>query len=262
MLWLVHESGIPAHMLRFTFADTGNEHQWTRDHIALLSETVAPIETLHPDLGFYDLVLKKRRFPSARVRFCTDLLKIKVSRKYISRVVAEGFKPITVSGVRADESADRSQLPEWDYNTGILALEWRPLISWKIADVFAIHEKFSVPLNPLYAAGAERVGCWPCVMSRKAEIRNITLNFPERIDQIREAELTFERTGGRFASFFAADKIPKRFHSRSDLNKAGEEITYGTIDDVARWSLTGNRAKGSHEDSPEPESRCMSGYCE
>jgi 3'-phosphoadenosine 5'-phosphosulfate sulfotransferase (PAPS reductase)/FAD synthetase len=262
MLWLIHESGIPPYMLRFTFSDTGNEHDWTYQHIAMLSEKIAPIETLKPEHDFFELVLKKKRFPSPTARFCTDVLKIKVSREYISRIHREGFKPITVSGVRADESEDRSELPEWDYNTGILALEWRPLIAWTIDEVLAIHAKHGIPLNPLYAAGAQRVGCWPCIMSRKAEIRNIALKFPERIAQIREAELTFERSGGRFASFFGPDKTPPRFHSRSDFNKAGESVTYASIDDVVRWSMTGKRAKGSYKDDPEPEGRCMSGYCE
>ena len=27
-LWLIHESGIPRESIRFTFCDTGNEHEW------------------------------------------------------------------------------------------------------------------------------------------------------------------------------------------------------------------------------------------
>lgn len=262
LLWLVYESGIDPRRIIASFSDTKNEHQWTYQHIQMLSERVHPIKTLEPEFGFFDLALNKKRFPSPAVRFCTVDLKIVPYQNFITELFCQGLNPIAVSGVRADESIERSALEEWGYDGNLLVPQWRPLIAWTIDDVFAIHKRHNVPLNPLYAAGAQRVGCWPCIMSRKEEIRNIALHFPERIDEIRAAELAFSSRGGEFSSFFGPDKTPKRFHSRSSKNKAGEEVSYPTIDDVVRWAMTGKGAQGTFHENPEPERACKSGYCE
>lgn len=263
LIWMVRESGIAPSKIKATFCDIGNDHEWTLEHIALLSEKVHPIETIRPARSFFELALDKHRFPSAKARFCTEHLKIIPTRDHITRLVYARNKVIAVSGVRGDESVERSLLDEWDYSGTLLCPSWRPLIRWTLADVLAIHKRHSIPLNPLYSIGALRVGCWPCVMSRKSEIRNIALNFPERIDQIRAAELLFESTYGRFSSFFGPGSVPARFCSRLEWSeKKRELIPVPTIDDVVRWSMTGKNAEGSYLDEPQPEPACMSGFCE
>ena len=261
LLWMIHKSGIPHHKLDVTFCDTGNEHTWTYEHINLLSERVFPIKTLMPDLGFYELVEKKGRFPSAKARFCTEKLKIVPSVRYITGLYAACKKVVAVSGVRGDESKERATLEEWDYSNALLTLQWRPLIKWTIKDVLAIHKEFDIPLNPLYSMGAQRVGCFPCVMSRKAEMRNITLNFPDRIARIRELEIRMKESGHP-TGFFHANSVPKRFRTEPFITKEGEHIMVASIDDVSRWSLTGKRAQGSYLDEPQEPEQCMSGFCE
>jgi 3'-phosphoadenosine 5'-phosphosulfate sulfotransferase (PAPS reductase)/FAD synthetase len=263
LLWMVHESGIPKDKIEATFCDTANEHDWTLEHIALLSETVHPIKTLTPAMGFYDLAMSRHRFPSTKARFCTQALKIYPSQDHITLRFKEYKRVVNVTGSRANESTDRSRLDEWDYNANLLCDQWRPIIRWTIDDVFAIHKKYDIPLNPLYEAGAMRVGCFPCIMSRKSEIRNIALKFPERIDMIRNAEQKFFERYGRFSSFFSPNKVPERFRSMPYINAKGDTIMIPTIDDVVRWSMTGDRAVGSfnEEESDEPIS-CSSGFCE
>ncbi|MEI9961354.1 MAG: phosphoadenosine phosphosulfate reductase family protein [Limisphaerales bacterium] len=192
LLWMIHESGIAREKIVASFCDISNDHPWTLQHVALLSKTVHPIETIYPQASFFELALEKKRFPSTKARFCTEHLKIYPTADHIQALKFSGWKVIAVSGVRADESADRAKLSEWDYSGNLFCYEWRPLIRWTLNDVLAIHAKHNVPLNPLYALGAQRVGCWPCIMSRKAEIRIIALKFPERISEIRAAEQRFE----------------------------------------------------------------------
>lgn len=106
-------------------------------------------------------------------------------------------------------------------------------------------------------------GCFPCIMSRKAEIRLIAQKFPERIAMIRDAEQQFEREYGRYSSFFARNTVPERFRSKPYTTPDGETMNVATIDDVVRWSMTGNRARGSWEDEPEDQGiSCSSGFCE
>lgn len=261
LLWAVHESGYAPATLTASFCDTGNEHEWTYDHVRMLSEKVFPITWVKPERDFFSLAFWKGRFPAAKSRFCTQHLKIIPTEKHISRMAKEGFRVIAHSGVRADESPDRAKLTEWDYDGNLLVEQRRPLLKWTLADVLAIHQRHGIPLNPLYAAGAERVGCWPCIMSRKAEIRNIALNFPERIDQIEEAE-KMHQSKGRISTFFHSKIVPERFRSTTVTGKDGRSHQICTIRDVVRWSLTGKRAKGSYLDNPQPEARCQSGYCE
>jgi 3'-phosphoadenosine 5'-phosphosulfate sulfotransferase (PAPS reductase)/FAD synthetase len=263
LLWMLHESGHDHARIKATFSDTGNEHEWTYAHIKLLNDTVHEIETIKPELPFFALAHAKHRFPSAKARFCTQHLKIYPSQKYIQRLRCWGLNPISVSGVRADESAARTDLPEWSFSSVLQCPQWRPLIKWTIDDVIAIHRRHNVPLNPLYSIGAMRVGCWPCIMSRKSEIRTIALKFPERIDEIRRAEEKFEKEYGRYSSFFSRMTIPERFRTKAHQMPNKEIIMVATIDDVVRWSMTGDRAQGSYSATTEKEPvTCSSGFCE
>lgn len=282
LLWMINESGVPKDKIIASFSDIGNDHDWTKAHVKLLSETVHPIETIYPDwgdldesktgerLGFFDLALHKKRFPSTKARFCTEFLKIYATERHFKKLRQQrGFEIIAVSGVRADESDDRSKLTEWDFNGNLFVYSWRPLIRWTIDDVFAIHKKYNTPLNPLYALGALRVGCWPCIMSRKSEIRMIALKFPERIDEIRRAELEFEKRHGRFSSFFGVNICPERFKSKEITTSDGRKMKIATIDDVVKWSMTGKKAQGHFTDDDNQQAdedhkaaSCSSGFCE
>ncbi len=260
LLWMVHKSGIPKHQINATFCDTGNEHEWTYEQVRILSK-IHPIETLYPDLDFYDLVRKKGVFPSARRRFCTEHLKIRPSQDHIQYLKEAHDCVVAVSGVRGNESADRATYLEWDFSGHLLTLQWRPLIAWKFEDVLAIHREFNVPMNKLYDLGAERVGCYPCINSRKKEIRTIALNFPDRIDRIRDLENELWLSG-KMTGFFHSAMIPERYRTRPFVTKDGEAMNVARIDDVVEWSMTGKRAKGSYlDDAPEPIS-CSSGFCE
>lgn len=260
LLWMVYESGIPRHKINATFCDTGNEHEWTYEQVDILSK-IHPIETLKPELDFYDLVRKKGVFPSAKRRFCTEHLKIRPSQEHILYLQKSYDAVVAVSGVRANESDQRSAYLEWDYSGHLLTLQWRPLIAWNFEMVLAIHKKYKVPMNKLYALGAERVGCYPCINSRKKEIRTIALNFPDRIGRIRDLEDELWMHG-KTPSFFHASMIPERYRTRPFLTKDGEQINVAKIDDVVRWSMTGKRAKGSYLDDPPEPISCSSGFCE
>lgn len=265
LLWAVHESGYDIESLRVTFADTGNEHDITYEYVNYLSENVHPVEWLKPPLDFYQLVAKKKRFPSSRARFCTQDLKMKPCRAYIYRLMDEGHEVLLHTGIRASESAARAALPERELDTYYGVPVYRPLLRWSIDDVWAIHEKYGIKRNPLYAKGFRRVGCAPCIMCKKEEIRMIADQFPERIDMIRNAENSSKRDGG-FSSFFAADKVTSLHRSRTWTDKNGKEYQICSIDDVVRWSRTshgGQQYRLGFEEEEEPLAcSVISGACE
>jgi len=167
------------------------------------------------------------------------------------------------SGVRAGESRDRALLPELEWDEYFAADVYRPLLRWSLDDVWAYLEKYNIQRNPLYDEGAQRVGCFPCIMSRKAEIRNIAQKFPERINKIREAEQGMEN-GDMYHSFFARDKVPPHWRSKTITTASGEKMQVATIDDVAQWSLTGHRKTRQYEMELHEPTQCNSnlGMCE
>jgi 3'-phosphoadenosine 5'-phosphosulfate sulfotransferase (PAPS reductase)/FAD synthetase len=261
---MVYESGISPDRFDVTFCNTHNEDPATLAHLELISKRVHPIKTLEPALGFFDLAAKKGLFPSRRKQFCTEHLKIIPTAAHIGELLKTHAKVVAVSGVRADESEERKDLSEWDYSGRLLTLQWRPLIRWTQADVIALHEKYGVPMNPLYAMGARRVGCFPCVNCVKKEIRMVALSRPEKIDEIERQEI---RVGANnacgVASFFHRNVIPLRFRTVPMVAKTGERMMVASIRDCVRWAMTGKRAKGRYDDEPEEkESACRSGFCE
>jgi 3'-phosphoadenosine 5'-phosphosulfate sulfotransferase (PAPS reductase)/FAD synthetase len=243
-LWCIHESGYPLDSLRFSFCDTHNESPLTYQYMRDLSDRFvawgAPaIVTLEPERGFYDLAKHKTRFPSAKARFCTQELKVIPTRKDIERLFQLGHEVLLHSGVRRDESAGRRNLPQRDKNTlatGFPCEVFRPFIDATSRDVFEYLRRFDVEPNPLYKHGARRVGCFPCVMSRKREIAMIADKFPEEIDK----RATWEEDLG--ATFFGPNRTPRRWASKSVTNKQGELIQIATIRDVVAWAHTGKGA--------------------
>ena len=221
------------------------------------------------------------------------------SKLHMEALMAEGYTVINHSGVRASESADRATMeerePAWLSYFGCEG--YRPLLRWTLQDVWAIHERYGIPRNPLYDMGCKRVGCLPCIMSRKAEILNIAVNMPERFDMIREQELVVgEKRGDGMSTFFARGKVPIRFRdkivtattktrdipatplaedalpfapddfpAKVQVTSGGRQMAVASIDAVTRWAQagTGTTETLDFDDLDEPPTcDSRSGLCE
>lgn len=168
------------------FADTGWENAKTYEYLrGPLTDALGPIVEVRAPETFVQLVRKKRIFPDRTKRFCTVELKVKPIATYLTSFDEE---IVNVVGIRRDESEARKSAAEWEYSKTLDCDVWRPLVAWSIADVIAIHRRHGLAPNPLYAMGASRVGCWPCIHARKAEIRLVADTDPARIDEIRALE--------------------------------------------------------------------------
>lgn len=273
LLYLLYEffpqHNISTDKLLCTFADHGNEDEGTYEQIKIISERLHPVITLKPDLDFFELAYHKKRFPDPQKRFCTQILKLEPAKRFMETL--EG-NVLSVSGVRKEESKKRAKYTEFAsaFETYHGFTEWRPLLDWKIEDVFLIHKKYNFPLNPRYALGFSRVGCRLCIMSRKREVRLTARLFPEHIDIIREKENNFPNRVG-FYQYFPKNMIPERYRSRTYTDDDGTVHKLGSIDDVVAWSKTSDRKRSSNYDFhyedyelalDEEEPACMSGVCE
>lgn len=223
------------------FCDTGWEHELTYEYLrGPLTEKLGSIVELQPKRKMEELVLHKAMFPSRMMRFCTEALKVKPLAEYINSRMEEGEDIVNSVGIRAAESEARAKMPQWEWQSGFDCEVWRPLLHWSEQDVIDIHTRHGLKPNPLYLKGAQRVGCWPCIMSKKEEIRMVADISPERIDRMRELERLV--TIGQKERFAAKGETlandPGWFQA-----KTGGGGKCWPIDEVVKWSRTGHGGK-------------------
>lgn len=219
------------------------------------------LEHLHPTGNpFLDLVLWKGRFPGSKTRFCTQCLKLEPVKNYatgpaIAEAIAAGGSARDVVnwvGVRRDESAARATAEEWETMSEGRRV-YRPVVDWTKEQCFDLLKRHGVPPNPLYKMGCGRVGCMPCIMSRKSDIREIAKRWPHHIDRIREWERLGSLCSKRgISTFFPADTTP------------GEGATRSHIDAVVDWANTGRGGRQYTIDALLEPLSCSSlyGLCE
>jgi 3'-phosphoadenosine 5'-phosphosulfate sulfotransferase (PAPS reductase)/FAD synthetase len=151
---------------------------------------------------------------------------------------------------------------EWEWTEAFDCEVWRPILDWSEEDVIAIHKRHRLMPNPLYLMGARRVGCWPCINARKAEIKLIADTDPERIDRIRSLEA--DVSAAQRARAAAKGEPPPPNDAgwfQSPLGRTGE---CWPIDEVAMWSRTARGGQQFELFAPDPsEEGCMRwGLCE
>ena len=209
--------------------------------------------------GLVDLFIKKGRSASTKARFCTTILKVEPMIDYI---LAQNEDITIYQGVRAEESEQRRAMKQKDeyfkfyfepygfdkkgkgkfhtyrkkdiinYTNTFSVDVLRPIIKWSATDVFSYIFDYGLKPNPLYFEGFSRVGCFPCVMCRHDEVRQLMDLYPERIDEIRELEIKSNST------FFPPDYIPRKFCTKFCISKKTGKYTYApTIDDVLKYLL-------------------------
>lgn len=261
LLWAIHESGLPRESLRVTFCDTGNEDQVTYQHIRLLEKIAMEagieggVETLMPPLTFYALARKKGRFPSRKAQFCTTELKIEPTKRWLRERWTEGHEVVILNGKRVGESHQRKKAmkdqPVRGFSDFWGCEDWMPLRDWTLREVLAIHEKHGVPLNPLYALGARRVGCWPCINCGKLEVRLVAKHRPLKIALIENWEGKVR--AGKTSPFFQPNMTTKRYRTVQVDKKDGTKVMVAPIRQVVEWAQTERGGEQLRLDLEEPK---------
>lgn len=285
MLLLAIERGTPN--ILPVFADTGHEHPQTYEYIAYLEQALGidirrvkadftkDFERMRdyrannwPDdikergmkalenttgIPFLDLAILKGRFPSTKAKFCTGELKsLPIQQQVEIPLLQAGHRVISWQGVRKEESPARKKLTHSSMlDLGVIA--YRPILDWKVKEVFAIHRKHRIDPNPLYSQGMSRVGCMPCINARKGEMAEIASRFPEVIERIAEWERIVSESSKRgCATFWVA--------------RGAEEVTLKRhgIDSVVDWSRTshGGRQFDLIASTEGPQCSSVYGLCE
>lgn len=83
----------------------------------------------------------------------------------LKRALAENA--VWITGLRAEHSSDRHDLPilEWDESNQVI--KYHPILHWNTEEVKAYISKNHVPYNPLHDKGFVSIGCAPCTRAIK-----------------------------------------------------------------------------------------------
>lgn len=259
LMLALREASIDA---RHVFADTGWEAPETYEYLDQLRTRLGvTIDVVGVPGGMVEKIRQRAGFPARMQRWCTRELKLKPLRSYHDVIEAAGAETVSVVGVRADESAARAKMVEFDDDDEWGGYIWRPLLGWSVTDVLEMHRRHGVPVNPLYLRGHDRVGCYPCIFSRKEEIRLIAEHAPERIKEIRrlEAEATQERAKRNAVEPGRYGYDTATFFQTRDRRQGGSM----GIDKVVLWAQTSRGGRQLQLLRDPPDGGCMRwGLCE
>lgn len=232
------------------------------------------IELMQPTGNpFLDMAMLHGRFPGSQSRFCTTELKLEPMNEVKNLVQIAGTTIVEWIGERAEESEARAGRPvlEREITAGMApTILYRPVLTMSAADVFAIAKRHGLKPNPLYLMGMSRVGCMPCIMCQKGELREIARRFPEHIIRIEQwekivggvarhayAALVRGERAELVSSFLSTDKLPP--------DKNGN--TRATIRRAVEWANTGRGGRNydllillAEEEADDEPSACSSRY--
>lgn len=281
--------------LQAVFADTGHEHQQTYEYVQYLNDKVFPIRVikadftdrfkskrhwvetkwrqqgipeekvqralavLHPTgIPFLDLCVVSGRFPSTKAAFCSQELKRDPIIEQVQLPLLEAGDMIwSWQGVRADESLARRNLAELEDVGGGL-WNYRPILKWTAQQCFDMHRKHGVKHNPLYEQGMGRVGCMPCINTRKDELLEISKRFPEEIKRVAEWERTVQEASKKGAATLFAGA------NRGDNLSPEECVEISNIHAMVEWAQTarGGRQMDFIRLADAPSCSSIYGLCE
>ena len=131
----------------------------------------------------------------------------------------------------AEESAKRSVLSLRGIEKNLYDCRFhilRPLLHWKVEEVFAFIKRHGLEPNPLYAKGSTRVGCWPCIFSSsKADIRKLAEQDPGKIKELdRWESLVSKSTPGGESTFFMAKNLKRPGPYHHTIHGINEQVKW------------------------------------
>lgn len=169
---------------------TGIDHPLTMAHMDYMAELygVRIDHTANPKYkDMWELLDKKNRIPGRLARFCTDELKIQAFNHWLDSQPDPLTDLVILMGMRAQESLPRmksygelspaDEFSLFDFNPKKVRARFRavrvrlPIVDKSTAWVFEYLRKRGEKVNPLYARGHKRVGCYPCILAGTKDYR-------------------------------------------------------------------------------------------
>lgn len=137
------------------FSETYSVWKKTNDRYATKIEAFFPDraaeETLMTAKGpysFYDSVENRKE--------CCGIRKVEPLNRAL-----KGQK-IWITGIRAEQSANRQSMPQLEWDAAHDLFKFHPLMDWTFEEVKQYVKDHNVPYNPLHDRGFVSIGCQPC----------------------------------------------------------------------------------------------------
>lgn len=83
-------------------------------------------------------------------------------RKVIPLKRALSGNKIWITGLRASQSENRSEMKKFEWDAGNQIIKYNPLLDWSLDEVKDYVRKNNVPYNVLHDRGFVSIGCEPC----------------------------------------------------------------------------------------------------
>jgi len=172
--------------------NTGFDHPSTYKHMEAMMKFygVEILQTQNRFGGMLPFIKEAGYFPNSAARGCTKELKQKPFLAWLQERNCNSTNCEIWFGMRTEESAARNakyggktaseeltlaDVSDFYASNAALRLSigsirvFLPVVDWKTKEIFDHLKEEGAPINPLYSAGASRVGCYPCLLSRKSE---------------------------------------------------------------------------------------------
>lgn len=156
---LIADNNIPVHIFSL---DTGRLFSETLDLIARTeSRYNRRIQVLYPERnavetlveniginGFYDSVENRKS--------CCHVRKVEPLKRALAG------NSIWVTGLRAEQSANRSSMRKIEWDEANHIIKFNPLLDWTYDQMIEYIQENKIPYNPLHDKGFISIGCAPC----------------------------------------------------------------------------------------------------
>jgi phosphoadenosine phosphosulfate reductase len=142
--------------------DTGRLFQETYD---VFHKTVkkykTEIKTYFPDTAAVETLLNQKG-PNSFYDSVENRKECCFIRKVAPLTKALKGNAIWITGLRAEQSENRSDLNFFEYDAHFDIIKFNPLLKWTLQEIEEYLEKNNVPQNTLHKKGFVSIGCAPC----------------------------------------------------------------------------------------------------
>lgn len=203
LYWAI--KNFPKEKIWLLYCDTGAEYPINDSIVVDIAKFLGiKYKILRHSKTFLELLLTERfKFPDAKHRWCTAILKTGVTDKWIraNRDIL-GTKVLFLTGERRDESRNRALLPDMEYHSttlwtkrkGDFECHWhRPVLDDEKGKMFELGDRLHIPHHPCYEY-VNRCSCMMCVLMPDRYCAENAKKYPEIIKQFVDAEKTINHT--------------------------------------------------------------------
>ena len=142
--------------------DTGRMFQETYDVFHRTQKKYkTPIKVYFPEAKAVEELLEKKG-PNSFFDSVENRKECCSIRKVVPLKKALAGNDVWITGLRAEQSENRSDLNLFEYDDHFKIIKFNPLLKWTLAEVQKYIDDNKVPQNSLHKKGFVSIGCAPC----------------------------------------------------------------------------------------------------